>query len=189
MIGMAVADYDVFDSRGIEAQFLEALHDLLLDRVIADRVDDDDARGRRHRPSGVFGLADEVQIVENLCRLDVPRRSIEWVRMHGRLKPGVDLATANAAVAGTAATLAKQFPSTNQFKGATVEPYVSMGAAGWHVCFDVLDRLLDGSPIGRLVGPDAITFGGWQRLNAEYAQQFGVEAPSWPPQAQERKPQ
>jgi hypothetical protein len=24
---------------------------------------------------------------------------------------------------------------------------------------------------------------GWQRLNAEYATQFGVEAPSWPPKA------
>jgi hypothetical protein len=23
-------------------------------------------------------------------------------------------------------------------------------------------------------------FGGWQRLNAEYAQQFGVETPAWP---------
>ena len=59
--------------------------------------------------------------------------------------------------------------------------FISMGAAGWHVCFDVLDHLLDGTPIGRIVGPDALKFGGWQRLNAEYAQQFGVEAPSWPP--------
>jgi uncharacterized protein YndB with AHSA1/START domain len=53
--------------------------------------------------------------------------------------------------------------------------FISMGAAGWHICFDVLDRLLAGQPIGRLVGPDAMKFGGWQRLNAEYAKQFGVE--------------
>ena len=53
--------------------------------------------------------------------------------------------------------------------------FISMGAAGWHICFDVLDRLLAGQPIGRLVGPDAIKFGGWQRLNAEYAKQFGSE--------------
>ena len=59
--------------------------------------------------------------------------------------------------------------------------FISMGAAGWHICFDVLDRLLAGQPIGRMVGPDAIKFGGWQRLNAEYAKQFGVEAPNWPP--------
>ena len=26
---------------------------------------------------------------------------------------------------------------------------------------------------------------GWQRLNTEYAQQFGVETPNWPPQTQE----
>jgi uncharacterized protein YndB with AHSA1/START domain len=54
--------------------------------------------------------------------------------------------------------------------------FISMGAAGWHICFDVLDRLLAGRPIGRIVGPDALKFDGWQRLNAEYAKQFGVES-------------
>jgi uncharacterized protein YndB with AHSA1/START domain len=58
--------------------------------------------------------------------------------------------------------------------------FISMGAAGWHVCFDVLDHLLSGIAIGRIVGADALAFGGWQRLNAEYARQFGVEAPNWP---------
>ena len=61
--------------------------------------------------------------------------------------------------------------------------FISRGAAGWHICFDVLDRLLSGTPIGRIVGPDAMKFGGWQRLNAEYAKQFGIETPNWPPQA------
>lgn len=61
--------------------------------------------------------------------------------------------------------------------------FISMGAAGWHICFDVLDRLLGDQPIGRMVGADALKFGGWQRLNAEYAKQFGVEAPSWPSRA------
>jgi len=51
--------------------------------------------------------------------------------------------------------------------------FISMGAAGWHICLDVLDRLLAGRPIGRIVGPEAMKFGGWQRLNAEYAKQFG----------------
>jgi uncharacterized protein YndB with AHSA1/START domain len=55
--------------------------------------------------------------------------------------------------------------------------YVSMGAAGWHICFDVLDRLLAGEPIGRIVAGDAMKFG-WPRLNAEYAAQFGVPVPS-----------
>jgi uncharacterized protein YndB with AHSA1/START domain len=58
--------------------------------------------------------------------------------------------------------------------------FISMGAAGWHVCFDVLDRMLAGEPIGRIAGADALKFDGWQRLNAEYAQQFGVVPPSWP---------
>ena len=58
--------------------------------------------------------------------------------------------------------------------------FITWGAAGWHVCFDVLDRLLDGSPLGRTVGPDALKLEGWQRLVGEYAQQFGVEPPAWP---------
>ena len=58
--------------------------------------------------------------------------------------------------------------------------FISMGAAGWHICLDVLERLLAGQPIGRIVGADAMKFGGWQRLNAEYAKQFGIEAPAWP---------
>jgi uncharacterized protein YndB with AHSA1/START domain len=61
--------------------------------------------------------------------------------------------------------------------------FISMGAAGWHISFDVLDRLLSGSPIGRIVGGDAMKFDGWQRLNAEYARQFGIEVPAWPPKA------
>jgi uncharacterized protein YndB with AHSA1/START domain len=60
--------------------------------------------------------------------------------------------------------------------------FVSMGAAGWHICFDVLDRFLEGQPIGRIVAGDAMKFG-WQRLNAEYAKQFGIEVPSWPPKS------
>ncbi|HET9402048.1 MAG TPA: SRPBCC family protein [Candidatus Acidoferrales bacterium] len=64
--------------------------------------------------------------------------------------------------------------------------FISMGAAGWHLCLDVLDHLLGGSPIGRTVGPDAMKIGGFQRLNAEYAKQFGVEAASWPPKAAQK---
>jgi hypothetical protein len=63
--------------------------------------------------------------------------------------------------------------------------FISMGAAGWHICFDVLDHLLSGTPIGRIVGGEAMKFG-WQRLNAEYARQFGIETPSWPPKAAQK---
>ena len=60
--------------------------------------------------------------------------------------------------------------------------FISMGAAGWHICFDVLDRLLNNAPIGRIVAGEAMKFD-WSRLNSEYAKEFGVEAPNWPPQA------
>ncbi len=57
--------------------------------------------------------------------------------------------------------------------------YVSMGAAGWHICIDVLDRLVAGEPLGRIVAGEAMKFD-WPRLNTEYAKQFGIEAPGWP---------
>jgi len=60
--------------------------------------------------------------------------------------------------------------------------FISMGAAGWHICFDVLDRFLAAEPLGRIVAGDAMKFD-WPRLNAEYAKQFGLEAPGWPPKA------
>jgi uncharacterized protein YndB with AHSA1/START domain len=55
--------------------------------------------------------------------------------------------------------------------------YIAMGASGWHVCFDVLDRFLSGTPIGRIAGPSVMNFAGWRRLNAEYAKLFGLDAP------------
>jgi uncharacterized protein YndB with AHSA1/START domain len=57
--------------------------------------------------------------------------------------------------------------------------YISWGAAGWHICLDVLDHLLADDPIGRIVAGDAMKFE-WQRLNTEYAAQFGVDTPAWP---------
>jgi uncharacterized protein YndB with AHSA1/START domain len=57
--------------------------------------------------------------------------------------------------------------------------WISMGAAGWHVCLDVMDGLLADKPIGRTVGPDAMKVAGWQKLHAEYATLLGVEMPKW----------
>jgi uncharacterized protein YndB with AHSA1/START domain len=57
--------------------------------------------------------------------------------------------------------------------------YVAMGAAGWHICFDVLAGFLAGRTIGRIVGGNAMSFD-WKRLHAEYSKQFGVD-PMDPP--------
>jgi uncharacterized protein YndB with AHSA1/START domain len=54
--------------------------------------------------------------------------------------------------------------------------YIAMGAAGWHICFDVLDHALGGTPLGRIVGPETMKFEGWQRLKADYAKQFGMRS-------------
>ena len=53
--------------------------------------------------------------------------------------------------------------------------FIAWGAAGWHVCLDVLDRHLLGDPVGRLVGADALQHEGWKRLTAEYGKQLGLE--------------
>jgi uncharacterized protein YndB with AHSA1/START domain len=53
--------------------------------------------------------------------------------------------------------------------------YIAMGAAGWHICIDVMDHLLAGDPIERIAGPAAMKFDGWKRLNAEYAKQFDIK--------------
>ena len=59
--------------------------------------------------------------------------------------------------------------------------YIAMGAAGWHICLDVLSALVNDEPIGRMVGPPLMHDPRWQRLFAEYSKQFGVEPPSWSP--------
>jgi len=54
--------------------------------------------------------------------------------------------------------------------------FISMGAAGRHICLDVLERWLSEGASGRIVGGEAMKFG-WPRLNEEYAAQFGVPVP------------
>ncbi len=63
--------------------------------------------------------------------------------------------------------------------------FISWGAAGWHICLDVLERLLAGEAIGLIVGAAAMNYG-WQRLNDEYAKQFGVKAPGMPSKAAQK---
>jgi uncharacterized protein YndB with AHSA1/START domain len=58
--------------------------------------------------------------------------------------------------------------------------FIAWGAAGWHISFDVLDHFLSGTPIGRIAGAEQMKFG-WQRLVAEYAQQFDTKPPNLPP--------
>ena len=69
-------------------------------------------------------------------------RTIDWIHVHGRLNAGVDLARANAVVSSVVDGLAQRYPATNQFKGATVQPYASMGAAGRPESLRVLSMML-----------------------------------------------
>lgn len=46
-------------------------------------------------------------------------------------------------------------------------------SAGWHICLAVAERLLDGNPIGPIVGEDAKNYG-WDELHAAYAEKLGI---------------
>jgi uncharacterized protein YndB with AHSA1/START domain len=61
--------------------------------------------------------------------------------------------------------------------------FIAWGAAGWQICFDVMERFLGAHPLGRMVGPSVMQLGGWQRLTEEYAAQFGVQNPKFPPKS------
>jgi uncharacterized protein YndB with AHSA1/START domain len=52
-------------------------------------------------------------------------------------------------------------------------------AAGWHLCLVVAERLLDGEPIGPIVGPEAKKYG-WDKLHDAYAAKLGVNGKGWP---------
>jgi len=46
-------------------------------------------------------------------------------------------------------------------------------AAGWHLCLAVAERLLDGDPVGPIVGQDAMNHA-WQDLHDAYAARLGT---------------
>ncbi|WP_280386652.1 SRPBCC family protein [Nocardia wallacei] len=52
-------------------------------------------------------------------------------------------------------------------------------AAGWHLCLDVAAHLLEGTPIGPIVGAEALNYG-WTDLNNQYADRLGI-SPLTPP--------
>ncbi|HWB31051.1 MAG TPA: ABC transporter permease [Vicinamibacterales bacterium] len=55
-------------------------------------------------------------------------RGTAWVHIHARLSPGISRSQANAAVSAITASLAKQYPQTNEFISGSVEPYYAGGA-------------------------------------------------------------
>jgi predicted permease len=60
-------------------------------------------------------------------RADGHDRSKQWVLIHGRLGPGVNVAQASAAVSAVTSSLAAQYPSTNENTSAIAAPYDPYG--------------------------------------------------------------
>lgn len=55
-------------------------------------------------------------------------RAKKWLRIHGRVSPGVSLAQADAALGALTAQIAKDHPATNEFTAGVVAPYHPAGA-------------------------------------------------------------
>ena len=55
--------------------------------------------------------------------------------------------------------------------------WVPKVAAGWHLCLDVAEHLLDGDPVGPIRGADARNYG-WDELNEAYAAKLGLDVSS-----------
>jgi len=55
-------------------------------------------------------------------------RDADWLRVFARLSPGTSLGEANGAVSSLMSGLAEQYPTSNEYKAASVEPYTSTGA-------------------------------------------------------------
>ena len=67
---------DELDLRRVEAELLQSADDFVFDRVVVDRIEQDDPVRGLDRPGGVLGHADVIQVVEHLDRFRVPGRSI-----------------------------------------------------------------------------------------------------------------
>ena len=55
-------------------------------------------------------------------------RSADWLRISGRLEPGVTREAAHGAVAAVSRQLAEEHPATHEFRRGSVQPYTSTGA-------------------------------------------------------------
>src|SRR5919108_5594064 len=76
MVAMRMADQDVFDITWIESELGEAVDDLWLGCVVEQCVDDDDALAGGQCPRRMDLRPDEVERVEHLVWLCVPRGAI-----------------------------------------------------------------------------------------------------------------
>jgi putative ABC transport system permease protein len=65
---------------------------------------------------------DYIAPLEPLVATEVPRRASHFLRLVGRLKPGVTVAQAESELKPIATRLAQQFPDTNNERGAAVIP-------------------------------------------------------------------
>jgi putative ABC transport system permease protein len=75
-------------------------------------------------PQGfAFPIAQEIWVPMRLDPLKTPRGRGETLEVFGRLRDGVSIEQARAELGGIAQALAKEFPETNEGRGAVIKPY------------------------------------------------------------------
>jgi uncharacterized protein YndB with AHSA1/START domain len=77
---------------------------------------------------------------------------------------GTDLVRWELAATGTGTRLTLRHTLSDRDWAAKV-------AAGWHICLAVAERLLDGDPVGPIVGQNARNYG-WDDLSEAYTQRL-----------------
>src|SRR5207253_3649107 len=83
MINVTVTDDDVLDFLRIQPELRQALDNLVFNRIVENRINNDDPVRGIDGPGRIFGHPDEIKIIEDFYRLRMPllttRRPL-WLR-------------------------------------------------------------------------------------------------------------
>ena len=141
-------------------------------------------RERRHPPEKVWQALTDPAHLREWAPFDVDRSlaavgpaKLTWVGAPSPLEINVTKAEAPRSLDydDTRWELEPHGGGTRLTLWQNIDPrFVSWGAAGWHISFEVLERRLAGEATARIAGAAAMKSEGWQRLVAEYARQLGV---------------
>ena len=72
VVAVAVTHHNILAVCGVEAQLPKTVYNGGVDRIVVQRIDDDDPVGCRDGPRTMVLRPDEVEIVEDLCRFGIP---------------------------------------------------------------------------------------------------------------------
>src|SRR5262245_49959650 len=102
VIGVSVSDNCIFNVGRIQTQLLHPACNFFFNGIVENRIDHDDSLRCRDGPHRVFGLAEEMQVVEHLHGFGIPRGSIRRTCL--TLSPALTAWSAGTCSASASAT-------------------------------------------------------------------------------------